>query len=219
MAVGVETGRNTPSFRTHWRINMNSHSYKYSVARLTRLNAAISSFAIGLVCLTAAVAADQPTWAELQKLFGQKVDSPSAEAFIRKYDLQKSRKFDEGSYKPKDNSFSFMFKRDTFECAVLKVTQPAWGDRNWVPYSLPLPFGLVPTNTFAQLSSRLGVTNGGPGKWIIGEYKVYPIFRQRTNSIEDIFIWNTNIVLGPFPFPPGIVPTNINPLDVPRNGS
>jgi hypothetical protein len=140
-----------------------------------------------LFASTVWAAGSHPEWDNLSELYGQRVNSPKFTAFAKQHDLKKSQKFDEGSFTPKHHAFSILFRSNQVDCIILHVADWTWGDEGWIPYDQPLPFGLVKTDTIAQVTAK----HGKPDKhmWFVKKFKVLPHFDKKTGHISEIYIW------------------------------
>jgi len=147
-------------------------------------------FIAGLLNQVSAADAEQPTWGELNELFGLDIKSPVVTAFRNKYKLSISTK--PQTLNPEDRSFSINYSQDKIESLHLRIAPHGFGEPNWASFAGELPYGLSKTDKKADIIEKLGkpLEIFGPGvysdDWDYKEHRISVSFGGKDSHIEKI---------------------------------
>lgn len=136
--------------------------------------------------------AETPTWAELEVVYGEAIDSAPVRALIARYRLRKFATGNSGSFGASDHSYTLSYNANQIDCIALQVGP--WptgiGERSWRTYTGDLPFGLTADDDRERVIERLGrPLLSGSAHFQYKEYRLVLSFRESGRGIGDVYIW------------------------------
>jgi hypothetical protein len=140
--------------------------------------------------------AEQPEAKELAALLGKPIDSKEVKELSRKNVWSKITKFDEGSFTPRDYSYSLLYRQNKIATIVFQVAPRSkeYGEPHWTHYSRSLPGGLAQGDTREAVMKKLGnptpgnpETDEGKNTWVAENLAIWVIFAEK-GKIEELFV-------------------------------
>ncbi len=140
---------------------------------------------------TTILAADHPELKELAPLLSQPIDSDAVQTVVKKYQLDKTYKFDSGSFTPEDRAYKLMFRENRISNIILRASPwpKGYSDPNWTVYSHPLPSTLNPADSRKDVEGKLGKpTNPGGDRWVKKKVLLWVHFAEGDAAIDEIWV-------------------------------
>jgi hypothetical protein len=138
---------------------------------------------------TTTPAAEHPQVNELTPLLSLPIDSNVVQAVVKKYHLERTYKFDSGSFTSEDQAFSLMYRENRIVHIILRASPwpDGYGEANWRVYSHPLPGSLKPTDNRKDVEQKLGKPTT-PDRWIDKTLLLWVHFTKREAGIEEVWV-------------------------------
>ena len=132
---------------------------------------------------------DYPELKEITPLFSLSIDSDEVQAFVKKYDLKKTYKFDSGSFRSNDNAYYLWFDGGSINTIGIRVSKwsKEFSDPHWSIYPHSMPGNLQPTDGPKEVTSKLGKPTG-KNRWLCDSLLLWVHFNEQRDSIESVSI-------------------------------
>jgi hypothetical protein len=154
----------------------------------------LTSLFFTMLGATVAFAAEDPKWEELNALFGLNIESEKVKQVVQTYNLSKGAKGDSGSFTPKHQAYTLMFRSDKISTIILQVSPwpKGYGDPGWRPYAGDLPSQIKPSSRIKDLRTLFGESHTKQGHtWISDGLDIWVHFRD-DGSISELYVSQTD---------------------------